>query len=71
VKVSIVIYSTAQTGEWVIAGGYPGEVVTAHRAVLAFAPDRGMTRSFIGRAFVRDRSQSQRDFRDRRAPDRR
>jgi hypothetical protein len=39
-----------QTGEWVMVGGYAGEAVTAHRAALTFAPDRGMTRSLVGRA---------------------
>jgi hypothetical protein len=33
-----------------LAGGHAGEVVTVNRAELAFAPDRGMTKSFIGRA---------------------
>jgi hypothetical protein len=45
-----VVQLERQSGEWVIAGGYAGEVVTAHRAALTFAPDRGMTQSFIGRA---------------------
>jgi hypothetical protein len=39
-----------QTGEWVLVGGYAGEAVTARRARLTFAPDRGMTRSIVGRA---------------------
>jgi len=39
-----------QSGEWVIVGGYAGEAVTARRATLTFAPDRGMTRSIVGRA---------------------
>ena len=39
-----------QTGEWVMVGGYAGEVVTARHAALTFAPDRGMTRSLVGRA---------------------
>ena len=39
-----------QTGEWVLVGGYAGEAVTARRAPLAFAPDRGMTRSIVARA---------------------
>ncbi len=39
-----------QTGEWAIVGGYAGEAVTDRRAALTFAPDRGMTRSFVGRA---------------------
>ena len=39
-----------QTGEWVLVGGYAGEAVTARRAPLTFAPDRGMTRSIVARA---------------------
>jgi hypothetical protein len=39
-----------QTGEWVLIGGYAGEVVTRRRAALTFAPDRGLTRSLVGRA---------------------
>ena len=39
-----------QNGEWQLVGGYAGEVVTQRRAVLTFAPDRGLTRSLIGRA---------------------
>ena len=39
-----------QTGEWVIVAGYAGEAITARRSALAFAPDRGMTRSIVARA---------------------
>jgi hypothetical protein len=39
-----------QTGEWVFVGGYVGEIVTRDRATLAFAPDRGLTKSLVGRA---------------------
>ena len=39
-----------QTGEWVIVAGYAGEAITARRSTLAFAPDRGMTRSVVARA---------------------
>lgn len=39
-----------QTGEWMFVGGYAGEAVTARRAALTFAPDRGLTRSFVARA---------------------
>ncbi|MGH9143803.1 MAG: hypothetical protein ACRD2I_21925, partial [Vicinamibacterales bacterium] len=35
---------------WVIVAGYAGEAVTARRSELSFAPDRGMTRSIVGRA---------------------
>ena len=39
-----------QTGEWVLVGGYAGEAVTSRRAPSTFAPDRGTTRSLVGRA---------------------
>jgi hypothetical protein len=39
-----------QTGEWLIVGGYAGEIVTERRARLTFAPDRGFTRSIVARA---------------------
>ena len=39
-----------QTGEWVLDGGYAGEVVTTSRESFSFAPDRGMARSIIARA---------------------
>jgi hypothetical protein len=45
-----VIQLERQTGEWVLVGGYAGEAVTARRALLTFAPDRGMARSAVGRA---------------------
>jgi len=45
-----VVQFERQTGEWVIVAGYAGEAVTAHHSTLTFAPDRGMTRSFVGRA---------------------
>ena len=45
-----VVQVERQTGEWLFVGGYAGEVVTEQRASLTFAPDRGLTRSFVGRA---------------------
>jgi hypothetical protein len=45
-----VIQLERQTGEWLFVGGYSGEVVTNRRAVLTFAPDRGLARAFVGRA---------------------
>lgn len=39
-----------QTGEWLLVGGYAGEVVTARRSSLTFAPDRGTARTILGRA---------------------
>ena len=38
------------TGEWFLVGGYAGEIVTEARRPLGFAPDRGLTRAFVGRA---------------------
>jgi hypothetical protein len=45
-----VVQLERQTGEWVLVGGYAGEVVTAARAIGGFAPDRGTSRSFVARA---------------------
>ena len=45
-----VIQLERQTGEWLITGGYAGEIVTRRRTVASFAPDRGLTRSLIARA---------------------
>ena len=45
-----VVQLERQHGEWQLIGGYAGEAVTKERAVGRFAPDRGMTRSLIGRA---------------------
>jgi hypothetical protein len=45
-----VIQLERQSGEWVFVGGYAGEAVTERRSLLPFAPDRGVTRSMLGRA---------------------
>jgi hypothetical protein len=45
-----VIQVERQKGEWLFVGGYAGEVVTTQRVQASFAPDRGLTRSFLGRA---------------------
>jgi hypothetical protein len=39
-----------QTGEWLLVGGYTGEVVTRNLGTLRFAPDEGLARSIIARA---------------------
>jgi hypothetical protein len=39
-----------QAGEWSFTGGYAGQAVTKQRSLLEFAPDRGLTRAFLGRA---------------------
>jgi hypothetical protein len=45
-----VIQVERQAGEWFFVGGYAGEVVTNDRQALAFAPERGLTKAFLGRA---------------------
>jgi len=45
-----VVQLERQHGEWAFVGGYAGEVVTRERSLLSFAPDRGMSRSIVGRA---------------------
>jgi len=48
--VQYVVQLERQAGEWFLVGGYAGEAVTARRNRLDFAPDRGLTRAFLGRA---------------------
>ena len=45
-----VVQLERQAREWMFVGGYAGEAVTARRALFTFAPDRGLTRSIVGRA---------------------
>jgi hypothetical protein len=45
-----VVQVERQTGEWLLLGGYAGEVVTRAHAHSNFAPDRGASRAFIARA---------------------
>lgn len=45
-----VIQLERQQGEWSFVGGYAGEYVTAARNPFFFAPDRGIARTFLGRA---------------------
>jgi len=45
-----VVQLERQTGEWLLVAGYAGEIVTERRAVLTFAPDRGLARSIVARA---------------------
>jgi hypothetical protein len=45
-----VIQVERQAGEWFFVAGYSGEVVTTQRTQVQFAPDRGMTKAFLGRA---------------------
>ncbi len=44
-----VVQLERQQGEWLMLGGYAGEAVTSRQAIGRFAPDRGMTKSFVGR----------------------
>ena len=45
-----VVQVERQTGEWALVGGYAGQHVTQNRALLTFAPDRGLTEAIVGRA---------------------
>ncbi len=45
-----VVQFERQSGELSLVGGYAGEVVTERRSTFDFAPDRGLTRAFLGRA---------------------
>jgi len=45
-----VVQVERQSGELSLVGGYAGEVVLERRLALDFAPDRGLTRAFLGRA---------------------
>jgi len=45
-----VVQLERQKGEWLFVGGYTGEVVTERRAQITFAPDRGTSKSIVGRA---------------------
>lgn len=48
-----------QSGEWLFIGGYAGEAVARSRSAVAFAPDRGLTRSIVASAsYTIDVSQS-------------
>ena len=45
-----VIQLERQRGEWLFVGGYAGEALTRAGTAPSFAPDRGLSRAFIGRA---------------------
>jgi hypothetical protein len=45
-----VVQLERQSGELSLVGGYAGEVITRRRSTFEFAPDRGLTRAFLGRA---------------------
>ena len=48
--VQYVIQMERQSGEFGLVWGYAGEVITTRRSVFDFAPDRGLTSAFLGRA---------------------
>ncbi len=48
--VMYVVQIERQSGELSLVAGYAGEIVTAQRSTFEFAPDRGLTRAFLGRA---------------------
>lgn len=48
--IQYVVQLERMAGEWIFVGGYAGEHVTNKRNVLDFAPDRGLARTFLGRA---------------------
>lgn len=45
-----VVQLERQSGELSLVAGYAGEIVTERRSTFEFAPDRGLTRAFLGRA---------------------
>ena len=45
-----VVQVERQQGEWLLLGGWVGEVVGTDRGALTYAPDRGLARSLVGRA---------------------
>ncbi len=46
---SYVLQAERQAGEWLLVGGYTGERVTRRGSAGVFAPDRGLSGSFLGR----------------------
>lgn len=48
--VAYVIQLERQSGELSVVAGYAGEIVMQRRSTFEFAPDRGLTRAFLGRA---------------------
>ena len=45
-----VIQAERQSGEWLFIGGYAGEYLKRAGTPFRYAPDRGLSRAFIGRA---------------------
>jgi hypothetical protein len=44
-----VVQLEQQSGEWLFIGGYAGETVTREGSVASFSPERGVSRSILGR----------------------
>jgi hypothetical protein len=44
-----VIQLEQQSGEWLFLGGYAGEAVTRAGSIASFSPERGVSRSILGR----------------------
>ncbi len=54
-----VVQLERQSGEWFFVGGYAGEAVTSRGRAAAFAPDRGLTKTLLGRgSYTIDASRS-------------
>jgi hypothetical protein len=47
-----VVQAERQAGEWLFIAGYAGEYERTPATAFRFAPDRGLTRAFVGRASV-------------------
>jgi len=45
-----VVQLERQAGEWFLVGGYAGEFVTREGAEAQFSPERGLAKTFLGRA---------------------
>lgn len=45
-----VVQVERQAGEWFFIGGYAGQVISEHRSLYDFEPDRGLTSAFLGHA---------------------
>jgi hypothetical protein len=45
-----IVQAERQVREWVLDGGYAGQAITQTGTLRSFAPDRGLTKSIVGRA---------------------
>ena len=67
--VMYVVQLERQSGELSLVAGYAGEIVTERRSTFEFAPDRGLTRAFLGRAGYTIGADERCLVRSRRAPE--